>query len=214
MQPAIRHTLRSAAPARALALALCLLVLTACASLGVTEDYDPQIEDGLNEYHKNFVAFVTRMEQAAGTTAGSYEGEDARAFYSTSQGELANLVVRAEARNPQGQCFASSKVASGVTSALASATDYYDSNPGQSPPTQALGSFVKDSFDALSEGGSELAAGSCTVVVLKALKLNHEILRSIHERRRYLTPPASDIAEQLISGTVTMAIITEQSKQP
>lgn len=191
-----------------------MAMLAGCSSLNLVEDYDAQIEQSLNDYHKSFISFVTRMEQTAGTEAGSYGGEDARTFYSESAGVLANLVVRAEAKNPQGQCFASSRVANGVSAVLVQSVDYFEQNKPDHGPVVTLSETVKQSLQELNDGTSDLATGSCTVVVLKALKLNHAIFQAIHEHNRYLRPPASTIGSDLISQAVEMAIITEQSKKP
>jgi hypothetical protein len=191
-----------------------VLMLAACTPLTLSEEYNPQIEDGLNAYHTSFISFVARMEQSAGTAAGAYDGEDARQFYSDSAGALANLVVRAKAQNPQGQCAASSPIASGVTATLAQAASFFEANPTEKSSAAQLGETVKESLAELSEGTSGLANGSCTVVVLTALKLNHEIFQSIHQRLGHLRPPASTIGADLISQSVQMAIITEQSKKP
>ncbi len=197
-----------------LALFFALALAVGCTSLKLVEDYDPQIEQSLNDYHKSLISFVTRMERAAGTEAGSYAGGDATEFYSTSAGELANLVVKATARNPQGRCAVSSPIAKGISGVLLQSSTFFGSNGNQPSATQELGDEVNQALEEFNNGTSDLAVGSCTVVILKALKLNHQIFESIHKRKTWLKPPVSTIATELISDTVQMAIIAEQSKKP
>jgi len=78
---------------------LAFLALAGC-SVHLVSDYDEQIDSGLSQLNTDLAVFVTKMINAAGTPAGTYnyKKDDAypnREFYATQEGKLDTLIARA-----------------------------------------------------------------------------------------------------------------------
>lgn len=188
---------------RQLAGAFALLALVGCADIRLTEPYNAEIEQGVNDYHKGLATFVKSMELEAGKPKGRYGSEEVRTYYSESEGLLANLVVKAEAEAPGGNC---------ATSHLASkAVDSFVNKTAEQ--LAQIGSEAADVAAEMKSDTSVLQEGSCTVVVLKTLRLNHEILESLHRENEYLVPPLSTIALRNMEDGIRIALINENAKK-
>ncbi len=192
------------------AAALSLLVLTSCA-VQLTEPYNAQIEEGLNAYHKSVVTFVRKMELAANKAEGRYDRPEVRAFYAESDGVLTNLVVKAEADAPGGNCAGSRIAAKGAEIFIFQTTDQLSRVVARIDGVDAQ--QLSDSVAKLNDDSSELRRGSCTVVVLNALRLNHQALESLHRDEVFLKPPISTIALDIIGDGVRVALINENAKK-
>jgi hypothetical protein len=188
---------------------LAVVVVTVLASLSGgcettlpnIERYDAGIDAGISKYHKDVVKFVRDAEQ----NKWPYAHAESRRFYSTAAADLSDIILRAEALAPSKKCITTELVAQGFTAIQAQMA----ANVAQINDTR-IKNFVA-SMDVTK--AQELSLGSCTVVVLKALKANNDILEAIHRKLNGLPPPASTISLEIISDTVRVALVNEVSKK-
>lgn len=180
-----------------------LLALVGCADIRLTEPYNAEIEQGINNYHKGLATFVKSMELEAGKPKGRYGSEEVRAYYAESEGLLANLVVKAEAEAPGGNCATSRLASKAVDSFLNKTADQL----------AQVGGEASDVAAELRSDTSVLQEGSCTVVVLKTLRLNHEMLEEKHREKEYLVPPLSTIYLRTMEDGIRIALINENAKK-
>jgi len=101
---------------------LAFLALAGC-SVHLVSDYDEQIDSGLSQLNTDLAVFVTKMINAAGTPAGTYnyKKDDAypnREFYATQEGKLDTLIVRAQVHKALDQCPSTAIVQRAVASAV------------------------------------------------------------------------------------------------
>src|SRR5207244_6485909 len=87
---------------------LAFLALAGC-SVHLVPDYDEQIDNGLTQLNTDATVFVSKMVNAAGSAAGTYnyKKDDAypnKDFYATQEGKLDTLIVRAQAHKALDQC--------------------------------------------------------------------------------------------------------------
>lgn len=169
------------------------MFLAGCANIQLSEPYDPEIEKTLNSYHEGVVAFVKKMELSAGTPEGAFGNPKVQDFYAAAEGQLSNLIVRAEAANPSTQC-----TPAGVAKAI--------------PPYLRASNEQLASTDANPEEVS-LADGNCTVVVLESLLADQRALEDAHRRHEFLRPPVSTQFLEFISDGVRIALLNETGKK-
>lgn len=183
-----------------LPLVAALLLSAGCAGLQLVPAYDPEIEKGLNTYHVGVLDFISTMEATRASVSGTYKGQSVRAYYAASDAALGNLVVQAEANEPEGSCGASRLAGLGLQELA-----------------QRTGELAADLDDSL--GGdtvaaeAELTRGSCTVITLRALQENHRSMQALHRMEGRLVPPVSTISRDLLNDSVRIALTTEKSKK-
>jgi hypothetical protein len=143
------------------------LLLAGCTELRLVSDYDPAIESGLNAYHVEVLDFISTMETTRASLNGTYKGQRVSAYYAASNAALGNLVVQAEASDPEGTC-GKTRLANLGFSGLAERTEELADDLGNS-----LGG-------ELPADDAEIAQGSCTVITLRALQANHQSMHDLH----------------------------------
>lgn len=180
--------------------------LFGCSNIQLTDAYNPKIEDSLNAYHQSLVTFVKKMEMNAGTSEGEYGNRDVLDFYASSDGVLANLVLRAQADNPKAACVPSKLIEPGLLSFVTKTNAEF-----KSTQNSGVGSA---SLDEVSQNDlSQLGQGSCTVVVLQGIRQLQNILQGIHKNETYLQPPASTIALDNMEDGIRIALTNETAKK-
>jgi hypothetical protein len=165
------------------------------------ERYDSSIDAGISKYHKDVVKFVKDAEQ----NKWPYTHPESKKFYSTAAADLSDIILRADALSTSRKCITTELVAQGFGTIQAQMV----ANVAQLNDAR-IQNFVA-SLDVTK--AQELSQGSCTVVVLKALKANNDILEAIHRKLNGLPPPASTISLEIISDTVRVALVNEVSKK-
>ena len=168
--------------------------LVSCTSLKLTDSYDPQIEKVVNDYHEKVVAFVTKMELNVGLQEGEFSNSDVIDFYARSQGQLTNLVVRAEAVSTVNSCTPGKLLTSAIPQFVTSVNEQ-----------TSIAGLQVDSID--------LNSGSCTVVVLKSLLADQLALQAAHKKNKFLRPPLSTLHLGLIEDGTRLALQNEQAKK-
>lgn len=177
-----------------------IFLITGCSELRLVPAYDPEIEAGLNAYHVEVLDFIATMETSRASLNGSYKGEKVSAYYAASNAALGNLVVQAEASEPDATCGQTRLAGLGLAR-LSQRTEELANDLGNS-----LGSdLVPD--------GAEIAQGSCTVITLKALQANHKSMQDLHRIEGRLVPPTSTITRDLLNDSVRIALTTEKAKK-
>lgn len=171
---------------------LLIWLITGCQLIKGSDPYDSRREEQINSYHTKVVAFVANAEKASGTDEGKYTAEGSRNFYSEQRAALANLIVNAEA-----------------------------SDKGRLCPTASFRVLIPSIQTLEREIGSEVAPDSaakpeqtgCTLIVLRHLKLTHDVLEEIHKENIYLTAPASELALGAVEDAVRIALRNESAKK-
>src|SRR5437763_16235158 len=84
------------------------LALAGC-SVHFVSDYDEQIDNGLTQLNTDLADFVTKMVDAAGTPAGTYnykkhDGYPNKQYYATQDSKLDTLIVRSQVHKALDQC--------------------------------------------------------------------------------------------------------------
>ncbi|PSL20951.1 hypothetical protein [Shimia abyssi] len=187
-------------PQRALAV-LFILFLSACSGLRLVPAYNPDIVDGINAYHTEMLEFISTMETKRTPISGSYKSEPVTTFYAASDAALGNLVVQAEALEPNDDC-ASSRVTNlglGLVTAEVDAV--------RTELDEALGRDTPALTDA------DLSTGSCTAIVLKALRANHNSMADLHRLEGKLVKPTSTLLRDLMNDSVRIALTAENAKR-
>jgi hypothetical protein len=182
------------------------IFLAAC-TLPFVDRYDADLEAGVNKYQKDVTKFVKDAE--LGGKSRRFGSTEAKAFYSTASADLSNAIIRAQAISTSGTCPTTQAV-NGMLEAIANDMD------------RAIGAYrIRDSkiHKTLQDirnllNTSEFASGSCTVVVMRALKANQDILELIHKTEGDLRPPASTLALQIIDDTARIAVATAVANKP
>lgn len=80
---------------RAALILVVALALSACSAFQIGERYDQSIDDDLNSFQTDTVTFITSMRLNAGTAAGAFTSDAAKAFYPKATATLANIKLRA-----------------------------------------------------------------------------------------------------------------------
>lgn len=80
---------------RAALILIVALWLGGCSSFQLGERYDKSIDEDLNTFQTETVSFVTSMRLNAGTPAGAYTSDAAKAFYPKATAALSNIKLRA-----------------------------------------------------------------------------------------------------------------------
>ncbi|MBI5408441.1 MAG: hypothetical protein HZA14_03640 [Nitrospirae bacterium] len=171
-----------------------ILALSGC-SIKLVEDYDPLIDNGLMEY---FEATDKFLNQAKSGQAAPYE--ESRQFYLDMYSKLDSLILRAEAGAKLDKCAGSQMVNDAIDKLLSSEKFL-----------KGLG-VAGDLFDDI-KNERENPAGSCTVVMLKIVKRNHQIMETIHKKENNLVGPVIDILKPTIEQGVKMVLKIELSKK-
>ncbi|MDU9002993.1 hypothetical protein [Sedimentitalea todarodis] len=177
-----------------------ILLVVGCSDLRLVPAYDPEIETGLNAYHVEVLDFISTMETSRASLKGSYKGETVSAYYAASNAALGNLVVQAEASEPDATCGQTRLSRLGLAG-LGQRTEELANDLGN-----VLGSdLVPD--------GDEIARGSCTVITLRVLQANHKSMQDLHRIEGRLVPPTSTITRDLLNDSVRIALTTEKAKK-
>ena len=183
------------------------LLLAACITLPYVEPYDADIEKALNDYDKAVTKFIKDVQSANGADR-RFDSPRAKAFYSDSNAVLSNAIVRAEALARRQTCPLSKPLATVLQSIgnnMASSASIAASNGAE------VGQVVAD-LQHVAEV-SELKTGSCTVVILRAVRSNNTILEDIHREQNDLPDIVAKIALENIEDTVRVALTNELAKK-
>ena len=176
------------------------LFLSACAGVRLVPAYNPDIVDGVNAYHTEVLEFISTMETKRTPITGTYKSKPVTTFYAAAAASLGNLVVQAEAAEPNGKCGTSRVASLGLAAVTDEASDLsaqLDDALGRETPT-------------LSD--TELTTGSCTVIVLKALLANHNSVRDMHQLEGKLVGTSARLLRDLMNDAVRITLTAEKSK--
>ncbi len=188
---------------------LLALSLVACAPVQFVEDYDPVLDQGLSRYQEDVAGFMAEMAARAGTPAGAYEDTDVQVFYARTDTQLQSFVDRAQALDDDGTCLPANFVGQGIKQVVDESTAFIQASEfGTGQADQ-----VTEVFDSFGDGSDTVGAGNCTVVILKVVQANHEILQLVHEDNDSLPPIVVDILGPTLDQSVRIAIKNEVLKK-
>ena len=183
-----------------------MLALAACSALQLSEPYDPQIENGVNAYHKSFIVFAKGLQFAGrGDPEARYDSETSRAFYAASAAELSNTILRARAARPDGTCPAAQAAALGLDALVGTVT---------AAAGQQLPDVLVKSQDEINANARELTEGSCTVITLAVLMAVHDKFEGVHRAQGFVSGGFAFAQSRNIEAAAEIAITAEQSKKP
>jgi hypothetical protein len=192
--------------------AFAAVLLAACTTLLNAPVYDPEIEAGLNQYHRDTTAFIKKMESLG--PEGAYGNPESRDFYAQNAGLLANLVVRAEASGARGTCELSKATTSGLGALISGTVESIESQEGDPGFVAEFKDDLKTSLTEFNRGTSDLSVGSCLTVALMIVKSDHEVLESIHKDEVRIGPDLSRLLRKSLNDGVSIALINVQSSKP
>ncbi|MHA1569793.1 MAG: hypothetical protein ACTSXZ_10005 [Alphaproteobacteria bacterium] len=172
--------------------------LAACAPVKLAGDYDPAIDRGLTAYQEATLTFLARMAAATGAAA-SYESN--KEFYFATGAKLDGLITRARVTEDTDRCLPADYAGRGIAALVGKINDLL-------PLTQEMPEAGRI-FANLRARGS----GSCTVVVLRAVRANHDILQIIHRHNDKLAAVVVDIVTPTIEQGVRIALKNELAKR-
>lgn len=189
------------------------VLLFALALLGCTvtivEEYDPVLDQGLTTYQADVAAFMARMSAKAGKPEGRFRDADVQAFYARTSAQLQSFVDRAEALDEDGKCLPANYVGLGVKKVVGESADFLRAYGPELDEVEDIADVIED----FGEEGEELSSGNCTVIVLKVVKANHELVRRIHEENDSLPSVVTNIAGPILDQSVRIAIKNEVLKK-
>lgn len=174
------------------------LALAGCTSLQLVEPYDPAIEAGLDSYSKAMTTFLKKQEQDPGAPSTLFSSADSKTFYQESEATLSNAVLHAEALSNAAHCAPKFADALGLTQVIANIT-----SAGQ-----------QIASDETAEFSVTLQDGSCTVVALKAVRANNQILEALHRKNGHLRPGVAALVRGLLEDSIRIALRIEKAKKP
>ena len=161
-------------------LCLLLLPLTSCA-VHLVSDYDDQIDTGLTQANTDITAFVLRMSNEAGTSAGEYSQN--REFYTSEAAKLSSIRVRAEAHRALNSCPSSAIIQSAVKTSV--------------PPDPPAGPTVASAQELLAK----LPQDDCEVVLISLIQSAFADLERFHNAQGPKGIPAS-AQEPILKGGI------------
>ena len=183
--------------------------LSGCLTVSFVEDYDPVLDQGLSTYQADIAAFMAKMSASVGEPAGGFDDPEVRAFYARTGAQLQSFVDRAQALDEEGTCLPANFVGLGIKKVVAESADFLRASDLPFGEVED----IADVIDEIGKGGDELGTGNCTVIVLKVVKANHELLRKIHESNETLAPVVTSIAGPILDQSVRIAIKNEVLKK-
>lgn len=188
-------------------------LLIALGLLGCTvkfvEDYDPVLDQGLSTYHADIAAFMAKMSANAGRTEGKFGNAEVQAFYARTGAQLQSFVDRAEALDDSGKCLPANFVGLGIKKVVGESAEFLREFGSAVDEVEDIAEVI----DEFGEEGEEVSSGNCTVIVLKVVKANHELVRKIHESNDTLAPIVVEIAGPILDQSVRIAIKNEVLKK-
>lgn len=188
-------------------------LLLALGLLGCTvrfvEDYDPVLDQGLSTYQADIAAFMAKMAANANKPEGKFSDAEVQAFYARTSAQLQSFVDRAEALDEEGRCLPANFVGKGIKKVVGASAGFL--RDFDLPFTEV--EDIAEEIDGFGKGGDEVSTGNCTVVVLKVVKANHELVRLIHKTNDSLPPVVKDIAGPILDQSVRIAIKNEVLKK-
>lgn len=187
---------------------ICILVV-GC-TVAIVEDYDPVLDQGLTSYQADIAAFLAKASANAGAPEGEYANADVQEFYARSGARLQSFVDRAEALDEDGRCLPVNFVGKGIQKVVEGSAEFLDGYKALPFGEITELSAILESF---GDGGDGVSAGNCTVVIVKVVKVNQELLRLIHKDENKLAPIVAQIAGATIAQGVRIAIKNEVLKK-
>ena len=188
--------------------ALLALVLLGC-TVKFVEEYDPVLDQGLTTYQADIAAFMAEMSAKAGQPEGKFGDAKVQAFYARTGAQLQSFVDRAEALDDKGKCLPANYTGSGIKKVVRQSAKFLRTSGLPEDEVEE----VADVIDDFGSGSDEVSTGNCTVVVLKVVKANHELVRKIHENNGSLPSVVTGIAGPILDQSVRIAIKNEVLKK-
>ena len=108
-----------------------------------------------------------------------------------------------------GKCLPANYVGLGVKKVVGESADFLRAYGPELDEVEDIADVIED----FGEEGEELSSGNCTVVVLKVVKANHELVRKIHEENDSLPSVVTNIAGPILDQSVRIAIKNEVLKK-
>ena len=167
---------------RAAVVVMIALVLTGCSSFRLGERYDKSIDDDLNAFQIETVSFITSMRLNAGTSAGAYTSDAAKAFYPKATATLSNIILRA------GQ--------------LSSRPCPVNAGAGE----VALPAVKIDGEVVAADAPKTMVSGNCAVVTLLSLEKELKDLEAGHRDHQQIGPIRAQLLIEGINSSVAVAL--------
>jgi len=187
---------------------LSLFVLAGCA-ISIVEDYDPVLDEGLSNYQADVAAFIAKMASVSGKPAGAFGNADVQEYYARTGARLQSFVDRAEALDKDGKCLTTDFVGKGVKKVVVGSSELLQNIDLPFGKVKDMASVI----ESFGDGSEDITSGNCTVVVVKVVQANQELLKLIHEENDSLPPIVASIAGETIQQSVRIAIKNEVLKK-
>lgn len=188
---------------------LCLGLLLIGCTVRIVEDYDPILDQGLTAYQSDIAAFLARMSANADRPEGKFGHPDVKEFYARTKARLQSFVDRAEALDTEGRCLPANFVGRGIKKAVADSAGLLRSSSLPFHEVEDVASVIK----SFGGGSDEVSTGNCTVVMVKVVQANQEVLRLIHKENNALPEIVVSIAGPTIDQSARIAIKNEVLKK-
>lgn len=188
---------------------LLFVIFLAGCTVKFVEDYDPVLDQGLTAYQSDIAAFLSKMSANASKPAGKFEAPDVQEFYARTGARLQSFVDRAEALDEEGTCLPANYVGDGIKAVVDSSADAIRNSGLAFGEVENIAGTIK----SFGDGSEAVSEGNCTVVLVKVVQANQELLRLIHEENDALPQIVSDIAGETIQQSVRLAIKNEVLKK-
>lgn len=186
-----------------------IVLLGGCLTVQFVEDYDPVLDEGLSVYQGEVASFIAEMGAKADVPEGAYGHADVQAFYARTGARLQGFVDRAEAVDEDGTCKPAEVGAVGLEEAVSQTADLIRSSGLPFGDVEEAATTVAQ----FATGAREVTGGNCTVVILKVVRANHDILRRLHELNGTLPKIVGDIAGPTLDQSVRIALKNEVAKK-
>lgn len=186
-----------------------IVLLSGCLTVQFVEDYDPVLDEGLSVYQGEIASFIAEMGAKADLPEGAYEHADVQAFYARTGARLQGFVDRAEAVDEDGTCKPAEVGTAGLEDAVSQTADLIRSSGLPFGDVEEAATTVAQ----FANGTEEISGGNCTVVILKVLRANHNILRTLHETNGTLPKIVGAIAGPTLDQSVRIALKNEVAKK-
>lgn len=198
---------------RLVGVAASALWLGACVDVRFVDAPDPAIADGLTAYYEDVVVFLEHQaRQGPDAPEAAHGAPESQAWYARQAGRLDTLILRARAAQEGLPCTGSRFVEAGIEGVLARLqSDLASLAPDAAA---ALGDAdIEGELDLLGDDDARAALGSCTVVVLTAVRLNHDLLEAVHQSEGRLHPALVRPLRGAIEQGVRIALRNEMAKR-
>lgn len=183
--------------------------LVAGCAVSIVEDYDPVLDEGLSNYQADVAAFMAKMASMSGKPEGQFTDAGVQEYYARTGARLQSFVDRAEALDKDGKCLTTDFIGKGIKKVVTGSADLLETVDLPFGQVKDVAGII----NSFGDGSADVTTGNCTVVVVKVVQANQELLRKIHEENGSLPPIVTSIAGETIQQSVRIAIKNEVLKK-